>query len=54
MGLLEDISKETGKYRRDFEQIVENQPCIIYYTCMPLLRIKEKEINERGHQKTTL
>jgi hypothetical protein len=42
MGLLEDISKETGKYRRDFEQITENQPCTKNYICLPLQRVRQE------------
>jgi len=41
-GLLSDIQKETGRYRRDFEQIVENQTCIVKFNCLPLLRVQQE------------
>jgi hypothetical protein len=43
--LLVDIQKETGKYKRDFEQIVKNQDCLNHYVCLPLIRLKEKQNN---------
>lgn len=41
-GLVQDIAKETGRYRRDFQQITEHQPCIKNFNCFPLLRIKKE------------
>lgn len=41
-GLVSDIQKETRRYRRDFEQIVENQPCIRNFICLPLLRVRQE------------
>ena len=41
-GLLSDIQKETGKYRRDFEQIVENQSCVKMFNCLPLRRVQQE------------
>ena len=41
-GLLSDIQKETGRYRRDFEQIVENQTCVFKFNCLPLRRVQQE------------
>ena len=41
-GLVDDIQKETGRYRRDFEQIVENQSCIRNFNCLPLQRVRQE------------
>jgi len=44
--LVADIAKETGRYKRDFSEIVKNQTCQTNFTCMPMRRIKqEKEKN---------
>ena len=49
MVLVDDIVKESFKFRRDFEQISKNLPCIKNYTCLPLLRVqKEKKEKNDG------
>jgi hypothetical protein len=38
-----DIEKEVGNYRRDFEQIVKDQDCLLHYSCLPLIRLRAKQ-----------
>jgi len=46
-GLLSDIQKETGKYRRNFEQIVKNLDCQNNYICLPITRLRKNKTKDK-------